>query len=109
MFAILIIAMLIIAGCSSEKPATDKKTSETGAVKKVADHSGWWCIEHAIPEEVCSMCSGKYAKECKDKGDWCEEHDRAKSQCFKCDPSSAEKYAKLYEAKYGQQSPAPIE
>lgn len=53
------------------------------------------------------MCgaSEKY----KAKGDWCEEHNRAESQCFKCDPSRAEKFAKLYEAKFGQKPPKPAE
>ncbi len=64
-------------------------------------HGGWWCVEHAVPEEDCSMCSTKVADKCKAKGDWCEEHNRAESQCFKCDPSRAEKFAKLYEAKFG--------
>jgi hypothetical protein len=55
------------------------------------------------------MCSSKVAGECKAKGDWCEEHNRAESQCFICDPSLAEKYVRLYEAKYGKTPPAAIE
>lgn len=73
------------------------------------DHGGWWCVEHGIPEEECSMCSAKAADEFKAKGDWCEEHNRAESQCFKCDPSRAEKFANLYEAKYGKKPPEPTE
>ncbi len=69
------------------------------------DHSGWWCVEHGVPEKVCSICSSKAADKFKEEGDWCEEHGRAKSQCFKCDPSKAEKFARLYEAKYGKQPP----
>ena len=103
-------ACLIMAGCAGDQPAADNDSGESTSTT-VADptHGGWWCVEHAIPEEECSMCSASYAKECKDKGDWCEEHNRAKSQCFKCDPSLAEKYVKLYEAKYGKKPPAATE
>ena len=74
-----------------------------------ATDGGYWCVEHGIPEEACSMCSSKAADDFKAKGDWCEEHSRAESQCFKCDPSRAEKYAKLYEAKFGHAPPQPTE
>ena len=72
------------------------------------DHSGWWCTEHGIPEEECSMCSAKVEKECKAKGDWCNEHDRAKSQCFKCDPKLKDKFAAKHRAKFGTEPP-PID
>lgn len=68
-------------------------------------HGGWWCVEHGVPEEQCSMCSSKAAEEFKAKGDWCEEHNRAESQCFICDASRAEKFTMLYEAKVGHKPP----
>lgn len=70
-----------------------------------ASHGGWWCVEHGVPEEDCSMCSAKAADDFKAKGDWCEEHNRAESQCFICEPSRAEKFAKLYVAKVGHEPP----
>ena len=115
MIALIAIATVATLGCSEKKTeSTDKKAPETkkevDEPKQTADdHSGWWCNPHGIPEEVCSMCSSKYAEECKAKGDWCEEHDRAKSQCFKCDPALAEKFTKLYVAKYGKQPPKPTD
>src|SRR5437588_2922390 len=96
-------AALIAGGCgktenkgdqSKEGPEKDKPTQV--AEKKKDDHSGWWCEEHGIPEELCSMCGAKVAADFKKKGDWCEEHDRAKSQCFKCDPKLKEKFAAQY-------------
>ncbi len=81
----------------------------TGATSTQGDHSGWWCVEHGVPEEECSMCSAKAAADFKAKGDWCDEHHRAKSQCFICDPTQAEKYAALYEAKFGKEPPTPTE
>ncbi len=100
----------MVAGCAGEKPDTGGQTSQT-TPSTVAndDHSQWWCREHAIPEEVCSMCSSRAAAEFREKGDWCEEHNRAESQCFICDPARAEKFAKLYEAKYGEKPPAASE
>jgi hypothetical protein len=102
--------LMALGGCNKEasKPEGAKADSTKVAekdVKKVHDHSGWWCDEHGIPEAECSMCSGKVAKEFKAKGDWCEKHDRAKSQCFICDPSLKKKYAAKYQAKYGKEPP----
>jgi hypothetical protein len=107
---LLIPVVMALTGCGQETPkAGQPKTTPTdkGAVaaKKAADHSHWWCAEHGIPEEECSMCSAKVAKTCKANGDWCEKHDRAKSQCFVCDPSLKEKFAAKYRAKYGKEPP----
>ena len=68
-------------------------------------HDGWWCDEHALPEEVCDLCSKKYRAAEKAKGNWCE-HNRVKSSCFKCNPGLKEKYAAEYKAKYGKAPPA---
>jgi len=107
---ILLASSLLLAGCGSDKPVASNGTdvAKTSA-QSHGDHSGWWCKEHAIPEEECSMCSAAAAKEFREKSDWCEEHNRAESQCFICDPTRAEKYAKLYEAKYGEKPPAATE
>ena len=86
------------AAASKEKPQA----------KGEAKHDEWWCQEHGIPEEECSMCNAKAAKACKAKGDWCEKHKRAMSQCFICDPKRKEFYAAKYRAKYGKEPP-PIE
>lgn len=71
------------------------------------DHSGWWCDEHGVPEEICSQCNSKVAAELQKKGDWCKEHDRADSQCFVCHPELEAKFAAQYEAKYGKKPPKP--
>jgi hypothetical protein len=99
------------AGCADNSKSGDDggRATPPAAVSNVDDHSGWWCKEHGIPEDQCSMCSAKVAAECRETGDWCEEHNRAASQCFVCDPSLADKFAKLYEAKYGTAPPARAE
>jgi hypothetical protein len=112
MFAAFAIVALVGCGRQSSNPATAQVAAESHEGHNHAeghehDHGGWWCVEHGVPEEECSMCSAKVADEFKAKGDWCEEHNRAKSQCFLCDPSRAEKFAKLYEAKFGHAPPKP--
>jgi hypothetical protein len=104
--ALLAIAVLVVGCARQEDKGGQAKDKETPVAEK-GKHDGWWCDEHGIPEEECSMCSAKVAKECKAKGDWCQEHDRAKSQCFICDPSLREKYAARYRAKYGKEPPPP--
>jgi hypothetical protein len=91
------------------KPARSDGDAAQVAEKKDHDHGGWWCDEHGVPEDECSMCSAKVAAEMKKHGDWCKEHDRAKSQCFVCDPSLKEKYAARYRAKYGKEPPEPTD
>lgn len=89
-------------------PAKEKPAEKGDADKKVVvkdDHSGWWCDEHALPEEVCDLCSKKYRAAEKAKGNWCE-HERVKSSCFKCNPGLRAKYAAEYKAKFGKEPPA---
>lgn len=98
---------LLVGGCNQQasEPSGDSTPVAEAAHDDHDEHGGWWCAEHGIPEEECSLCSATAADEFKAKGDWCEEHNRAESQCFICDPSRAEKFAKLYEAKVGHKPP----
>lgn len=120
LFGFLAVATLVMAGCS--KPAsegTDSANQGSEASKNEGgehahvdgdpSHGGWWCVEHGVPEEQCAMCNTKLAAEHREKGDWCEEHNRPDSLCFICHPEKAEKYAALYEAKFGEQPPKPTE
>ena len=104
---------IAVVGCGQNAETEDSPKASVPSNKAhdhaAHDHGGWWCTEHGIPEEDCSMCSSKAAAKFKEKGDWCEKHSRAKSQCFICDPLRAEKYAKLYEAKFGEKPPKPTE
>ncbi len=101
--------VLVGAGCGQrdnkvkDKGPSDKSAQATD--KKGNDHSDWWCEEHGIPEEMCSACNDKVAKEFKAKGDWCAKHGRAQSQCFFCNPQFREKYAAMYRAKYDKEPP----
>lgn len=94
-------------GCSSDNTATPPV--DATAFDGEHDHSGWWCDEHGVPEEVCTRCNAKLVADFKSKGDWCEEHDLPDSQCFIHHPENAAKFAAQYEAKYGEQPPKPTE
>lgn len=78
-----------------------------GAKAQAHAHDDWWCAEHGVPEELCSLCSQQIAERCKKAGDWCKLHDRAKSQCFKCEPKLYAKFEAMYVAKYGKKPPMP--
>lgn len=71
------------------------------------DHSGWWCTEHGVPEEVCGQCNSKLAADFQKKGDWCKQHDRPDSQCFQCHPELQSKFAAQYEARFNKKPPTP--
>ena len=111
--ALMLTVGLLVAGCAGSGEDKGSESGKSGGTDTASashdDHSGWWCVEHGIPEDECSMCSSRVAEECKAKGDWCEEHNRAESQCFECHPELAAKFAKLYEAKFGKKPPAPKE
>ena len=98
----------LVGGCGQPAGSDPKVADKPGAEAKPAhDHSGWWCDEHGVPEDGCTMCSAKALKAAKARGDVCEKHpDRAKSQCFLCDPTLKEKYAAKYRAKEGKEPPA---
>ena len=107
MLGAIVVAGVGVFGCnkSAEKavphaaPAVETSSAAEG-------HSGWWCDEHGVPEEVCALCSTKLADDFKANGDWCKDHDRPESQCFVCHPEREAEFAAQYEAKYGKQPPA---
>jgi hypothetical protein len=106
--ATLLLAFSLIGCGANTAPAP---VAETKVAEKPIehDHSGWWCNEHGVPEEVCALCNSKIAAEFQKKGDWCKEHDRPDSQCFKCHPEKEAEFAAEYEAKYGKKAPKPTE
>ncbi|MBN9517194.1 RND transporter [bacterium] len=113
--ALFVGVAVLVAGCGK---LADTGAKDTGPGRTVAkndgntdkdaegDHSGWWCDEHGLPEEVCDLCSKRFRTAEKAKGNWCE-HNRVKSSCFKCNPGLQEKYAAEYKAKFGK-NPPPI-
>lgn len=91
------------------KDHKQKDSKEAKVDLKKGDHSGWWCAEHGVPEQDCSLClpEADVKKRFKDTGDWCKIHDRAQSQCFKCDPGFYKKFEAQYVAKYNKKPEPP--
>ncbi len=109
LLALLPLAVLI-GGCNKDTPEAKAPKGKPTLVAERSeppghDHSGWWCDEHGVPEQVCGQCDPKLAAEFKKKGDWCKEHDRPDSQCFICHPELKERFAAQYRAKYGKEPP----
>ena len=115
----LFAATLSFVGCSDSGTAT---TDATAVSEEHADHDEhgdhdhaahqhgeWWCGEHGVPEEECAQCNKSLVADFKAKGDWCEEHNRPDSQCFIHHPENFDKYAALYEAKFGERPEMPTE
>jgi len=108
---LMLIATVVFTGCgqSTGTAPTAEEAGHAGHAHEghAHDHSGWWCVEHGVPEEICALCNSKVAADYQAKGDWCEKHDRPDSQCFVCQPAQQAKFAAQYEAKYGEQPPKP--
>jgi hypothetical protein len=102
--------LLTVVGCgNADKKSADAQAKAKKDSKSFAKHDGWWCQEHGVPEEICSLCSDEAATKFKKEGDWCKLHDRAQSQCFKCDPTLYAKYEAMHVAKYGVAPKRPPE
>jgi cobalt-zinc-cadmium efflux system membrane fusion protein len=108
MLAVAALLGLALNGCGgSGAPETGPPADAAPAATPVDDHSGWWCVEHGVPEEACALCNPKVATDFRQQGDWCEEHNRPESQCFLCNPDLEAKFAAQYEAKFGSKPPKP--
>ncbi|MDR3182340.1 MAG: hypothetical protein LBT89_05355 [Planctomycetaceae bacterium] len=106
-FCGLTLAAVLFAAGGCSQQAEPSKTSAPAAAHQHEHSVNGWCIEHELPEAVCSLCDKKYAEQCKKDGDWCKEHDRAESQCFICNPAAKGKFAAQYKAQYGEDPPKP--
>lgn len=89
--------LLIAAGCSegdtpTAKPAAapEKAAPVTPLIKK--QEAADWCVEHVVPESVCTRCNDTLIASFKAKGDWCNQHGLPESQCFTCKPELKAKF-----------------
>lgn len=103
--AVLAAGLVVVVGCMKPTPATEAPK------KDKSEHEDWWCAEHGVPEDECTMCKGnndRAFKAAKAKGELCPKHqDRSKSQCFECNPELWPKSAARYKEKYGKEAPEP--
>lgn len=95
--SISLIGLLLFASCSKEgEPSTppsgasDKTAPKTPLFEKkdAAD----WCVEHVVPESICTRCNDTLVASFKAKGDWCGQHGLPESQCFTCKPELKAKF-----------------
>lgn len=98
----------LAGGCNRNLPPRPAVNQSAASAEPTpaGEHSGWWCVEHGVPEEICGQCNARLAAEFQRKGDWCKEHNRPKSQCFVCDPKLETRFAAQYEARFGKKPPA---
>jgi hypothetical protein len=118
MCAALFAGLFVVVGCgqkTTENTGGEKKDKVVakGGDPKVAppEESGhdWWCVDHGVKEEECSICQKEVFKKLK-PDEICPKHpDRAKAQCFICNPELMAKNAAVYKAKYGKEPPEPKE
>jgi hypothetical protein len=99
-----------VTGCGSNtQTAAPQGPAPEAVAESELDHSGWWCVEHGVPEGECALCDTSLVADFKAKGDWCDEHNRPESQCYQCDPARLDRFAARYEAKFGERPPAPTQ
>ncbi|HEY1188095.1 MAG TPA: hypothetical protein VGE74_10585 [Gemmata sp.] len=105
--AALTAGLVVALGCGQQAAPTSATASKEKKEEAASGH-GWWCEEHGVLEDECSMCSDKLYKEAKAKDKLCPNHpDRAKDQCFICNPDLWAKSAARYKEKYGKEPPLP--
>lgn len=71
-----------------ETPAPEQPKTQLITKPEIVD----WCVEHVIPESICTRCNASLIEGFKKKGDWCKEHDLPESQCFACHPELKAKF-----------------
>ncbi len=111
LFSAVMLFASAIVGCGEDTgtEGNDTNAASGNATEGDPTHGGWWCVEHGIPEDQCAMCNSELAASMRAGGDWCESHNRPESLCFQCDPSRADQFVALYEAKYGKKPPVPTD
>ena len=102
---VIMLAIGAVAGCGDSgknhdapakanpeaAPATSPPRTPLVTKKQVAD----WCVEHGVPESICTRCNESLIEGYKAKADWCQEHGLPESQCFTCHPDLEAKFKAL--------------
>lgn len=101
---ILAVALGVVIGVYVIRPGTGAQEPTTTAADPLAGHdhapgeghesetvataSGIsdWCVEHRVPESVCTKCNPSLIEGFKSRNDWCVEHGLPESHCRLCNP-----------------------
>ncbi len=95
--SISLVCLLLAASCSKEAEPTSPpsaappKSAPVAPLlqkKEIAD----WCVEHVVPESICTRCNDSLIADFKAKGDWCSSHGLPESQCVTCKPELKAKF-----------------
>ena len=74
-----LIACVIGAAACEERTARPKRPKTSPSAKGM-------CVEHGVPEALCTKCNPALATVFEAKGDWCVEHGFPESYCPICNP-----------------------
>jgi cobalt-zinc-cadmium efflux system membrane fusion protein len=108
------ICLLAVAGCTHSDKADNSASSE--ANQEQAESAQFavqesdsklredallsdWCVEHTVPESICTQCNPTLIDGYKKSGDWCGGHGLPESQCRKCNPEITFPQEKILESR----------
>jgi cobalt-zinc-cadmium efflux system membrane fusion protein len=80
---VLVAVALLAAACGDEE--AEEHAHEQGAV------ADGMCVEHGVPEALCTKCNPALIPVFEARGDWCGEHGFPESICPTCNPGAAER------------------
>ena len=77
---------LLVVGCDdrTSRPAR-AHAEEARKAPAVADPADW-CVEHGLPESLCTKCNPALVERFRQAGDWCAGHGFPESACPFCNP-----------------------
>lgn len=86
---VVVVSFLIACGKQDPTPALPKVdptlAEHVPAAVLPGSHEDW-CVEHEVPESLCTRCDPSLVAAFKATGDWCAEHGLPESQCKLCHP-----------------------
>ncbi len=86
--------------------AQDTSSSQASSVAQCVDHnvsscpfcspavieSMGFCVEHGVPEAICTFCRNDLEEAYRAQNDWCAGHGLPESQCEACNPGVLDKW-----------------
>jgi len=73
-----------LAASDDHSPAVSDSDNDENVAAGDSDFD--WCVEHSVPESVCTRCHPQLIEQFRTTGDWCPPHDLPESHCRLCNP-----------------------
>lgn len=90
---IVMVALSFTVACGKQDPTEPPPTPKVAPTAAEHGPAGVapgsyedWCVEHEVPESLCTRCNPSLVAAFKATGDWCAEHSLPESQCKLCHP-----------------------